>query len=221
MVRSINPLLLAVAFLAMRGMRLPAQQLESYQLPSRGVESFTYRSATMGRRYVISVGLPSGYETKLDKRYPALIATDGNLSFRIANAAARSLQGDIEDLVVIGVGPPYDEADSALMRRRIHEFSPPNWAMTDTFGLEVAKVCQAFHLDRGQCIGGAPRFLDFIVSELLPRLAAKYRIDVEQLGLFGISAGGFFASWAIFQQKSPFRKYIISSPAMAYGDGEI
>src|SRR5205823_5589848 len=83
------------------------------------------------------------------------------------------------------------EADSALMRRRIHEFSPPNWAMTDTFGLEVAKVCQAFHLDRGQCIGGAPRFLDFIVSELLPRLAAKYRIDVEQLGLFGISAARF------------------------------
>ena len=39
--------------------------------------------------------------------------------------------------------------------------------------------------------------------------------------LFGLSAGGFFASWAIFQPNTPFTKYIISSPAMAYGRGEI
>lgn len=52
-------------------------------------------------------------------------------------------------------------------------------------------------------------------------MAARYPIDTTQLGLFGISAGGFFASWTIFQANSPFRKYIISSPAMAYGDGEI
>ncbi len=66
-----------------------------------------------------------------------------------------------------------------------------------------------------------PRFLDFIRSELLPLLYQRFPIDPEQLGLFGISAGGFFAAYAIFQPESPFRKYIISSPAMAYGDGEI
>ena len=60
-----------------------------------------------------------------------------------------------------------------------------------------------------------------IVSELIPLIAAKYPIDTSDLGLFGISAGGYFVSWVIFQPSSPFRKYLISSPAMAYGDGQI
>jgi hypothetical protein len=50
---------------------------------------------------------------------------------------------------------------------------------------------------------------------------ARYRVDSAQIGLFGTSAGGFFAAWAIFQPESPFTTYIISSPAMAYGDGAI
>jgi predicted alpha/beta superfamily hydrolase len=77
------------------------------------------------------------------------------------------------------------------------------------------------HSPPDRCSGGAPKFMEFIVSELLPRLEAKYPVDPERLGLFGVSAGGFFASWAIFQPNSPFRAYIIQSPAMAYGDGEI
>jgi predicted alpha/beta superfamily hydrolase len=56
---------------------------------------------------------------------------------------------------------------------------------------------------------------------MIPQLAAKYPIDTTQLGLFGLSAGGFFTSWVIFQPNTPFKKYIISSPAMAYGRGEI
>lgn len=50
--------------------------------------------------------------------------------------------------------------------------------------------------------------------------AAKFPIDTSQLGLFGMSAGGFFATWVMFQPDTPFNKYIISSPAMAYGNGE-
>jgi predicted alpha/beta superfamily hydrolase len=70
-------------------------------------------------------------------------------------------------------------------------------------------------------VGGAPKFLGVIVDELIPQLAKQFPIDTAQLGLFGVSAGGFFVSWAIFQDKSPFKSYLISSPAMAYGDGAI
>jgi predicted alpha/beta superfamily hydrolase len=73
--------------------------------------------------------------------------------------------------------------------------------------------------DRGT--GGAGKFLTAIATEMVPLLAAKFPIDTTQLGLFGLSAGGFFTSWVIFQPNTPFRKYIISSPAMAYGRGEI
>ena len=204
--------------------QLPAQQLESRPIPSRDIQAYSYQSPSMGRRYDIIVGLPVGYEANPEKKYPALIVTDGNHVFPVANDAARSLmeQQVIEGLFVISIGEPFEEGDSAWTRRRVHEFSPPDWAMTDPFGQLVASgVCQRYRLEPGKCVGGAPQFLDMIVSELVPRLTGKYRIDPNQLGLFGVSAGGFFAAWTIFQKNSPFTKYIISSPAMAYGDGEI
>ena len=201
-----------------------AQQLEPRPIPSRDIQAYNYQSPSMGRRYDIIVGLPVGYQANPEKKYPALIITDGNHAFPIANDAARSLmeQHVIEGLFVISIGEPFEEGDSAWTRRRVHEFSTPDWAMADPFGQLVASgVCQRYRSEPGKCVGGAPQFLDMIVSELLPRLTGKYRIDPNQLGLFGVSAGGFFAAWTIFQKNSPFTKYIISSPAMAYGDGEI
>jgi predicted alpha/beta superfamily hydrolase len=85
----------------------------------------------------------------------------------------------------------------------------------------VENYCRMFKSEEGRCTGGAGKFLAAIASEMIPRLAARFPIDTAQLGLFGLSAGGFFASWAIFQPNSPFEKYLISSPAMAYGRGEI
>jgi predicted alpha/beta superfamily hydrolase len=64
------------------------------------------------------------------------------------------------------------------------------------------------------------KFLTAIGTEMIPLLAAKFPIDTSQLGLFGMSAGGFFATWVMFQPNTPFNKYINSSPGMAYGNGE-
>jgi len=85
----------------------------------------------------------------------------------------------------------------------------------------LTKACRDYQSPADRCTGGAPRFLNVILSELVPLVTARYPVDTSRLGLFGVSAGGFFASWAMFQPVSPFKKYLISSPAMAYGDGEI
>jgi len=90
-----------------------------------------------------------------------------------------------------------------------------------SLGRVVAETCQRLGSPAGRCVGGASRFLEVIVSELVPLVAARFPIDTTDLGLFGISAGGYFTSWALLQPRSPFEKYLISSPAMAYGDGEI
>ena len=127
----------------------------------------------------------------------------------------------IEELFIISIGSPFEQGDTAHVRRRVYEFSPSGWAMTDPFGKAVQGLCASARLPQERCVGGAPRFLQFVIREVVARVAEKHPVDVAQLGLFGLSAGGFFASWAIFQAESPFRKYIISSPAMAYGDGEI
>lgn len=197
------------------------QLLQTRPVPTGDVESFTFHSPSMGVRFSLNVGMPSGYKPGDGKRYPALIVTDGDFTFPGVNAAARSLSGAITPLFIISVGTSIDEGEEEHTRRRIYEFSPPGWDRKDPFGQAVENYCRMFKSEEGRCSGGAGKFLAAITSEMIPQLAARFPIDTAQLGLFGLSAGGFFASWAIFQPNSPFRKYLISSPAMAYGRGEI
>ena len=196
-------------------------QLQSRPVPSSGVESFTFQSPSMGVRFSLNVGLPQGYKAGDGKKYPALIVTDGDFVFGNVCESASTLAGVITPLFIISVGTSLEEGEAEHTRRRIYEFSPPGWDRQDTFGQAVEGYCKRFKSPEDRCTGGAEKFLAAIATEMIPLLAAKFPIDTGQLGLFGLSAGGFFTSWAIFQPNTPFKKYIISSPAMAYGRGEI
>ena len=213
---------LTTAFLlALSATGANGQQLQTRPVPTGDVQSFTFQSPSMGVRFSLNVGMPVGYKPGDGKKYPALIVTDGDFTFPGVNAAARSLSGAIAPLFIISVGTSIDEGEGEHTRRRIYEFSPPGWDRKDPFGQAVENYCRMFKSEEGRCSGGAGKFLTAIVSEMVPQLAARFPIDTAQLGLFGLSAGGFFASWAIFQPNSPFKKYLISSPAMSYGRGEI
>ncbi|HEX5074542.1 MAG TPA: alpha/beta hydrolase-fold protein [Gemmatimonadaceae bacterium] len=196
-------------------------QLQSRPVPVGAVESFTFQSPSMGVRFSLNVGLPQGYKAGDGKKYPALIVTDGDFVFGNVYASASTLAGAITPLFIISVGTSLDEGEAEHTRRRIYEFSPPGWDRQDKFGQAVEAYCKQFKSPEGRCTGGAGKFLSAIATEMIPALAARFPIDTTQLGLFGLSAGGFFTSWAIFQPNTPFTKYIISSPAMAYGRGEI
>ena len=196
-------------------------QLQSRPVPSRGVQSFTFQSPSMGVRFSINVGLPPDYKPGDGKKYPALIVTDGDFVFDNVYAQASTLEGVITPLFIISVGTSLEEGEVEHTRRRIYEFSPPGWDRQDKFGQDVEGFCKRFKAPEGRCTGGSGKFLTAIATEMIPLLAARFPIDTAQLGLFGLSAGGFFTSWVIFQPNTPFKKYIISSPAMAYGRGEI
>lgn len=197
-----------------------AQQLQPRPVPVRNVESFTFQSPSMGVRYGINVGLPSGYKPGTATKYSTLIATDGDAFFSDVNEGAIHLEGIIEPIFVISIGSPREDGNDEHTRRRVYEFSPPNWDRKDVFGQAVSGLCASLKTAEARCTGGAEKFLDVILKELIPLVSAKYpAIDLDRLGLFGISAGGFFTTWAMFQPNVPFRKYLVSSPAMAYGDG--
>lgn len=199
--------------------------LSPRERPAQSVDNWSLQSATMQRSYDISVGLPLSYAVEPDRSYPAIIVLDGNRMFGMALDITRGLNGggEVEEVIVISIGTPFDEGPEAWVRRRIHEFSVDNdWPPTSTFGKVMKQVCKdRYQLDAKECLGGAPEFLRFISGEFLTVMNNKYRIDNDRLGLFGISAGGFFASWTLLQEESPFRNYIISSPAMAYGEGGV
>lgn len=197
-------------------------QLQPRPVPNRGIESFTFQSPSMGVRFSINVGMPEDYKAGDGKKYPALIVTDGDFTFGSVYESAWSLSGFITPLIIISVGTSLEEGEDEHGRRRIYEFSPPgwDWDRKDAFGQEGERVCKKLHSPPDRCTGGAAKFLTAITTEMIPLLAARFPIDTTQLGLFGISAGGFFATWVMFQPNTPFNKYIISSPAMAYGNGE-
>ncbi len=200
---------------------LQGQQLQPRPVPTGEVQSFTFQSPSMGVRFSLNVGMPTGYKPGDGKKYPALFVTDGDFTFRGVHEAAGSLAEAITPIFIISVGTALDEGELEHTRRRIYEFSPPGWDRNDTFGKLVEGFCQQLKSPEGRCTGGAGKFLTAIAAEMIPQLAARFPIDTAQLGLFGLSAGGFFTSFAIFQPDTPFKKYIISSPAMSYGRGEI
>ncbi len=196
-----------------------AQSLEPRPLALTGVEAFSFQSAIMNERYEVVVAAPQGMQPGV--RYGALIVTDGSATWPVAWSAVRALagQGDIDPMFVVSIGLPNERGEPDMTRRRVREFSPPGWDYKDPFGQLVSEGCKSFNVSLDRCTGGAPQFLQLITSELLPGVLRRFPIDTTKLTLFGLSAGGFFTSWVMFQPNSPFRNYIISSPATAYGNG--
>lgn len=212
--------IVAAVLLVCSAARVDAQ-LQSRPVPHRDIESFTFQSPSMGVRFSLNVGMPEGYKAGDGKKYPALIVTDGDFVFGNVHEAVGSLSGVITPLFVISVGTSLEEGETEHTKRRIYEFSPPGWDRKDPFGELLTQFCTTLKTAEGRCTGGSGKFLTAIATEMIPLLAARFPIDTAQLGLFGLSAGGFFSSWVIFQANSPFKNYIISSPAMSYGRGEI
>jgi len=200
-----------------------AQVLRPRSLPAPGVSSFSFDSPSMGVTYDVSVWVPPSYKPAGGHKLPLFVATDGYLAFNVAVDAARSLltQGVIGEMIVASIGIAPEDGEEAFVRRRVYEFSPPEWDMKDPFGVEVGKMCAGMKTPPERCTGGARRFLKVINDEMIALLARQFPIDTAQLGLFGVSAGGFFASFVIFEPESRFTRYIIQSPAMAYGGDEI
>ena len=133
--------------------------------------------------------MPSSDKPGDGKTYPVLIVTrcSSSASARRSTGARRSTPG--RGLRVLAPG-----------RNR-----------KDPFGQGVEEYCRRFKSEEGRCTGGAGKFLTAIASEMIRQLAAKFPMDTAQLGLCGLSAGGFFPSWAIFQPNSPFKKDLIST----------
>ena len=193
--------------------------------PAPHIDAFACASDATGETYDVIVGLPHTYAAQPDRTYPAVIVLDGTFHFACVNTLARYLVHEIEDVIVIGVDLPAEMDYFDREKRRVRQFTPKmDWPMTDPFG-EGLKGYLTNDLGDpsrvGDFLGGADAFFSFLCEDLTPTLAERYRIDRADLGLAGNSAAGFFTSTVLFRDDAPFRRYFLSSPAMAYGDGEI
>lgn len=167
----------------------------------------------------IHVALPTSYE-RSDLTYPVLWVTDASLLFRTAVEIVQMLTvwSHAPEMVVVGVS---NETGTDLMefsRRRGYDFSPSEEPLYDGLGGSIMRrriEAAGMAIPR---TGGGPRFLDFLIDELRPRLASEYRMDPDDHALFGHSAGGMFAGFALFARPGAFAKYICGSPSLYSGN---
>ena len=185
---------------------------EPYTLPLS--ETFELKSAQTGEVYQISVALPVSYAAG-EQRYPVLYVLDGSITFATAAELARlvALTGEVREASVVGVGYPGFDLDE-FTRRRMHDFTPPGeW---DFSGPRGDKLKEGFDEMGGVApTGGAPAFLKFLTDELQPAIAADYRIERDDIALFGDSAGGAFVMFTVLTDPAAFGKYVCGSPALS------
>ena len=180
-------------------------------------------------RYTIDVSLPRGHDQP-GARFPVILATDGNLLFDMVQVAMHGgfavAGGMLPQAIVVGVGYPADEGMAGFYSRRNYDFHGP-WDMTDPLGQRLHAIFNMIKGAEGKPemkmgAGGYDRFMGFLRDELLPSLAARYPIDVNaRHTLVGDSSGGHFALRALYDPKSPFRRYVCISPGFGSGAGAI
>jgi predicted alpha/beta superfamily hydrolase len=166
------------------------------------LEKFQVYMSAFQQERMIRVYVPENYDSET-MRYPVLYMHDGQNVFEDEGAIkgvslAMKDYLDESDLPIIVVGIDQNtEGD-----RRINEYCP--WAHG-----EISKEILGYASPAG---GRGGEYLDFIVKELKPQIDSKYRTQVDQTAMAGISLGGQLATYAACKYPHIFKRIAAISP---------
>lgn len=175
-----------------------------YAMPE--TESWDMTSAT-GRTYRIFVSRPAGEAP--EGGYPVLYILDGNAMFA-GFAEARRIQGfggrDLDKMMVVGIGHPGDQVYDP---RRMEDFTGP--LVTPALKQRYAKYPS----------GGRDAFRAFLLGELKPAMAKRYKLHPQRQALYGHSLGGLFALHLFYAHPGAFDTIVAASPSIWWDDQAI
>lgn len=163
------------------------------QAPVPGVtlantEQRTLTSTAIGQRYHLLVSLPEGYASS-DKSYPVLYVLDGwhfpLMAFLQNN---NRFSERMPPVIIVNIS----HGDDA-MTLRARDFTPT----------KSAKLAGS---------GGAPAFLTFLESEIIPFVERTYRAIPTDRAILGHSLGATFALYAMEQRPKLFQRIVAASP---------
>jgi len=183
---------------------------EAYSLP--GTAYFDLAPTAGGEPYRIFLFTPKGKPPAAG--WPLLVMTDGNATFPFAFAsmvtqAPYPTGTNVDWGVIAAIGYPSDEPYDAL--RRAWDLGPP----------PIKSYPPYFEGGPPVRIGGTGDLLDFIESQLFPRLAEMVPTDATRRSLFGHSFGGLFTLYALFERPGLFTNWIAASPTIYWEGSEI
>ena len=171
-----------------------------------------------GMDFEVSVAPPPGHAAaSADKRWPALLVLDAPSTFATAVATARvqyALRA-VEPVVVVGISTPRREGAQMMGLNRLRYLTPgaPKKSSPDVALVlkSMAEPMRAKGWGFDDCFGGAAAFLAFLGDVLRPELGSRWAVDTNDLGLFGHSAAGAFAAFALLEGSPVFTRYLIGT----------
>ena len=166
-------------------------------LPALAGDYFPLQSQAANRLYHIFVRYPEGYAAEPERRWPVVYLLDGDSLFPLLAPQHSLLHYDEGLPEAIMVGIAYGSFDPAV-NRRDYDFSAPA-------------------ADSGEHQGGAPAFLRFLKSELMPQVERRVRADPARRVLVGQSRGGYMILWSAMADPDLFWGRIASNPSLTPG----
>ena len=175
----------------------------------------SFHSQGLGRDVTIRVWLPPGYRGPENsaRNYPVIYLLDGGMmlgpsgpgsdrGLNLAEALSRLIETKrIEPIVAVGV----DAVKGGDGRR--DEYLPYRDAITAPTSPEP----------RGKV------FPDFLVTELLPYVSARYRVtpDPQKTAIGGLSYSAIAALYALINKPTTFQLGFFESPSLQSGNGQL
>lgn len=159
----------------------------------------------------ILVALPRSYHVYPKRRYPVLWSMDGAMVFALTSGVVNlyTVGRRMPEIIVVGVGHRSEDGMLGLGNRTFDFFPPGSvWPDPDLGSRYMRGM--GFNFEMALPFLSGDRFLDFLVDELRPSLAEKYRM-ADDHALWGHSAGGAFVSYALLARPGAFGRLIIGS----------
>jgi predicted alpha/beta superfamily hydrolase len=170
----------------------PFTQASAQNLP---VKQDALHSNILNEDRAIQVLLPEGYWPGSGEKYDVLYVLDGDgdWNLKLLSTIGRFVQGESFMPPFILVALPNTN--------RMRDFMPTHVAATPGSG-------------------GADKFLAFLKNELIPYVDKTYPSNGHNM-LFGHSAGGLFAMYALLNEPQLFDSYLAIDPALWWDGGYI
>jgi predicted alpha/beta superfamily hydrolase len=213
--------LLQLRSLSQSGQEKDLQQSLYPPVSVPNTEFRTFHSEKMKQDLNIYIRLPWNYHTDSTIIYPVMYLTDANRAFPFVADILNVLtypNTDVSDIVLVGIGYKIrNMADWAAWRTR--DLTPTNNKGTDNYWetLLAKMISQHYKVKSG----GASKFLEFIVDELIPFIESNYRVSHSDRGLGGYSYGGLFTLYALFTYPETFNRYFAGSPSIGHDNSSI
>jgi predicted alpha/beta superfamily hydrolase len=186
---------LAILLLAGLLLTAPAVSQEQQAHSLTIGERFTVYSQVLDEDRTILIALPKDYRDS-EERYPVLYVLDGEFFFYQAQAAVQFLSEctyirthPVPQMLVVGI----------VNVDRNRDFTPTHAPVQGDLRYPTS--------------GGAATFLEFLQTELIPLIDARYRTQPYRI-LSGWSFGGLFTVCTYLESPEAFSAYLAISPSL-------